>query len=149
MPNFHSFYSLPSAHYGMSPPLLVAPVLNPAFEMNIGNKVPNDGSMVVADQKSYSPQYYQGMFAPQLEDYHKYCQQYYYLMGNDYMQLGRPSIININNVNANGNALIINSRPVTVLSNRDQESSEVFAVHVDREHYRRKYSVHARSNPKC
>jgi hypothetical protein len=96
----------------------------------------------VTERSKYQTQYRQGVFPSQIEDYYKFCSPYYYLMGNDYMQLSRPSIININNVNAGGNALIINNQPTgrsTILQEKGI-LEKVFDIQVDKEYYKKKYA---------
>jgi len=96
------------------------------------------------EKGKYQPQYSQGMFNSQLEEYHKFCSPYCYFMGNDYMQLGRPSIININNVNTSGNALIINNQPAgrTTILKEEGRVEKVFEIQVDKEYYKKKYAIH-------
>ena len=97
--------------------------------MSMNRFIDDNGKMQVMESsegkdKMYEgdqPAYYQNLYMqqaqyPQPDDYYKYYQhpaQYQYshggycFSGNDCIQVVRPNIININNVNAMGNALII------------------------------------------
>lgn len=146
--NLHSFYSLPAVNYDVPPSLLINPLFYSMFDVNSGYRGIGENPRKSMDQVS---QYYQSIFASQSDDYYKYYpQSYYYMLGNDYMQIVRPNIININNVNANGNALIINNQPIdkSVNLREDQKIQQkdnaeaIFKIDVDKEYYNKRYACH-------
>lgn len=117
----------------------MGPVFNSAVELHS-----NSGVQKIAEKDKYQPPFCQNLFPSQFEDYYKYCSQYYYMMGNDYMQISRPNIISINNVNTNGNALIINNqsnrRSIVIQEEAKPRTENIFEVRVDKEYYRQKYA---------
>lgn len=110
----------------------MAPLFNPAVELHS-----NGGAQKVTEKNRYQSPLCQNLFPSQLEDYYKYCPQYYYMMGNDYMQMSRPNIISINNVNANGNALIINNqsngRSLVIQEEVKPRTENTFEIKIDKE----------------
>lgn len=149
-PSLHSFYSLPSTHYSIASPFFLAPLLNPKSDLH-----PSNALRGASEREKCKGQYGHGVFGPQVEDYCKLCPQYCCLMGSDYMQMAGPSIININNVNANGNALIVNGscaeHPVVI---REEPKGKVgkdgvFEIKVDNDYYKQRYAGNSKLILNC
>lgn len=101
------------------------------------------------------PPYLQNFLIPPPEDYYNFYQYLYqqrYNLGprNDYIPMVYPNIININNVNTLGNALIINGHQTPnepkVQSSKVNEfpnkpSDGIFKITIDEDYYQKKYAL--------
>eukprot|EP00826_Nyctotherus_ovalis_P047850 TRINITY_DN5573_c0_g1_i1.p1 TRINITY_DN5573_c0_g1~~TRINITY_DN5573_c0_g1_i1.p1 ORF type:complete len:117 (+),score=24.04 TRINITY_DN5573_c0_g1_i1:333-683(+) len=85
----------------------------------------------------------QGFIAPQVSDYYNresYQQPYGFCDANKC--ISRPSIININNVNAVGNTFIIyGNQPIIEPHFNNPILDPTFEITIDKEYYSKKYSI--------
>eukprot|EP01022_Parablepharisma_sp_SALTPOND_P012582 TRINITY_DN161_c0_g2_i8.p2 TRINITY_DN161_c0_g2~~TRINITY_DN161_c0_g2_i8.p2 ORF type:complete len:386 (+),score=13.43 TRINITY_DN161_c0_g2_i8:911-2068(+) len=172
-PTPYSYYAFPHTRpqYVSPPQLMMGNFLGPHKDED-NNKPPS----LHFEEEPQQQAYYSNVFLPPSpfphEDYYKYYQPqpYHYpphsgycLPGNDCIQVVRPNIININNVNAMGNALIISGTSAQTpganlppakaeeekkkpqveneIASPKKEGCGFFKVDVDLEYYHKRYSI--------
>ena len=122
--------------------------LNPVFNQIESNpKLINEESKEREEEEIQQPQFYTLM--SQLDNYCGYrAQPYYYIVPGNYMSMAGANIININNINANGNALIINNQndnkvpeeKSNYIEKNKRKENLIFKVEIDEDYYQKRYA---------